>query len=133
MSGRARTPTTSTTSPPPDVLPSLDGRVFDMASSTASRVDPDAPTRFAYHEADGVVWGEYRGDTVREGRFVGVRRLGRIDVSFVHALVAGSVVSGAATSRIEADPDRPGAVRLVEDFEVEGTGHRSVCVEVRSR
>ena len=29
----------------------LDGRVFDMVSSTASRVDPEAPTRFRYHEA----------------------------------------------------------------------------------
>ena len=112
------------------MLPSLDGRVFDMVSSTASRVDPEAPTRFAYHEADGVVWGDYRGDTVREGRFVAVRREDAIDVSFVHALVAGGVVSGAATSRIEADPDHPGALLLVEDFDVDGVHHRSVCAEV---
>ena len=111
-------------------LPSLDGRVFDMVSSTASRVDPDAPTRFDYHEAHGVVWGGYRGDTVLEGRFVAVRRGDEIDVSFVHALVAGGVVSGSATSRIEADPDRPGALLLVEDFEVDGVLHRSVCAEV---
>ncbi len=113
------------------VLPSLDGRVFDLVSSTASRVDPDAPTRFRYSEADGVVWGDYRGDTVREGRFVAVRRADEIDVSFVHALVEGGVVSGAATSRIEPDPDRPDALRLVEDFEVDGAQHRSVCTEVR--
>ena len=111
-------------------LPSLDGRVFDMVSSTASRVDPDAPTRFAYREADGVVWGDYRGDTVREGRFVAVRRGDEIDVSFVHALVEGGVVSGAATSRIEEDPDRPGALLLVEDFDVDGVPHRSVCSEL---
>ena len=112
-------------------LPSLDGRVFDMVSSTASRVDPTAPTRFTYHEAHGVVWGEYRGDTVREGRFVAVRREDEIDVSFVHALVGGGVVGGSATSRIEADPDEEGALRLVEDFEVDGVRHRSVCTEVR--
>jgi hypothetical protein len=112
-------------------LPSLDGREFVMASSTASRVDPDAPTRFDYHEADGVVWGGYRGDTVLEGRFVAVRRSDEIDVSFVHALVSGGVVTGSATSRIEADPDRPDALRLVEDFEVDGVQHRSVCVEPR--
>jgi hypothetical protein len=112
-------------------LPSLDGRVFDMVSSTASRVDPDAPTRFDYHEAQGVVWGGYRGDTVLEGRFVAVRRGDEIDVSFVHALVAGGVVSGSATSRIEADPGRPGTLLLVEDFAVDGVLHRSVCAEVR--
>jgi hypothetical protein len=111
--------------------PSLDGRVFDLVSSTASRVDPEAPTRFTYSEADGVVWGRYRGDTVREGRFVAVRRGDEIDVSFVHALVAGGVASGSATSRIEEDPDRPGALLLVEDFEVDGVQHRSVCAEVR--
>jgi hypothetical protein len=111
--------------------PSLDGRVFDMVSSTASRVDPEAPTRFRYAEADGVVWGDYRGDTVREGRFVAVRRGDEIDVSFVHALAEGGVVSGSATSRIEADPERPGALLLVEDFAVDGVQHRSVCAEVR--
>jgi hypothetical protein len=110
-------------------LPSLEGRVFDLVSSTASRVDPDAPTRFVYHEADGVVWGEYRGDTVREGRFVATRRDDEIDVSFVHALVTGGVVAGAATSRIEPDPERQGALRLVEDFEVDGVQHRSICAE----
>jgi hypothetical protein len=112
------------------LLPSLDGRVFDMVSSPASRVDAAAPTRFAYREADGVVWGDYRGDTVREGRFVGVRRGNEIDVSFVHALLDGRVVAGAATSRIEPVPERPGALRLVEEFEVDGVAHRSVCVEV---
>jgi hypothetical protein len=104
--------------------------VFDMVSSTASSVDPDAPTRFAYHEAEGVVWGDYRGDTVRVGRFVAVRRGDEIDVSFVHALVSGEVVSGSATSRIEDDPDRPGTLLLVEDFAVDGIAHRSVCSEV---
>ena len=73
----------------------LDGRVFDMVSSTASRVDPDAPTRFRYSEADGVVWGEYTGDTVTDGRFVGTRAGDRLEVSFTHALVAG----GAARER----------------------------------
>ncbi len=106
----------------------LDGRVFTMVSSTASRVDPEAPTRFRYHEASGVVWGEYAGDTVSEGRFVGVRTGDRLVVSFVHALVRdGDVVSGSAGSRIElADA----GMRLVEDFEIDGVPQVSVCAEV---
>ncbi len=107
---------------------SLDGRVFDMVSSTASRVDPESPTRFVYHEADGVLWGEYSGDTVTTGRFVGTRAGDRIDVRFVHALVAGGEpVSGAASSRIEQGER---GLRLVEDFEVDGVPHLSVCAEV---
>ncbi|MBW4042147.1 MAG: hypothetical protein HIU86_08470 [Acidobacteria bacterium] len=99
-----------------------------MVSSTASRVDPEAPTRFRYHEASGVVWGEYAGDTVSEGRFVGVRTGDRLVVSFVHALVRdGDVVSGSAGSRIElADA----GMRLVEDFEIDGVPQVSVCAEV---
>ena len=99
-----------------------------MESSTASRVDPDAPTRFVYHEAAGVLWGEYRGDTVAEGRFVGVRSGDSLTVSFVHAPVGGGpAVTGAATSRIERGPDD--RLRLVEDFTVDGVTHVSVCVE----
>ncbi|MGT2425435.1 hypothetical protein [Amnibacterium kyonggiense] len=109
----------------------LDERVFDLVSSTASRVDPGAPTRFRYHEARGVVWGDYAGDTVAEGRFVGTRDGNRLTVSFVHALAAdGAVVSGGATSRIEQAED---GLRLVEDFEVGGAPQVSVCAEVRSR
>jgi hypothetical protein len=109
---------------------SLDGRVFDMVSSTASSVDPDAPTRFTYHEADGVLWGEYTGETVTIGRFVGTRDGDLVHVRFVHALVAGGEpVSGGASSRIERD--ERGGLRLVEDFEVDGVPHISVCAEVR--
>lgn len=109
----------------------LDGRIFDMVSSTASRVDPDAPTRFRYAESDGVVWGEYTGDTVTVGRFAGVRTGDRLEVSFVHALVAGGEpVRGSAVSRIEEGRD--GLLRLVEDFEADGQPQTSVCQEVRS-
>lgn len=48
----------------------LNGRRFVMISSTASAVDADAPTEFAYEESGGVIWGHYTGDTVIHGRFV---------------------------------------------------------------
>lgn len=124
--------------PDPDPMPdpdltlsrglSLNGRVFDMVSSTASRVDPEAPTRFRYHEASGVIWGDYAGDTVSEGRFVGTRDGDRVTVSFVHALAGdGALVVGEASSRIEVGAS---GLRLVEDFEVDGKPQVSVCAEV---
>ena len=113
----------------PSTVP-LDGVRFRMESSTASAVDPAAPTRFVYHEADGVVWGEYAGDTVRTGRFVGRRAGDRIEIAFAHAPeTGGDVVTGESSSRIETDA--AGAVRLIEDFAVEGVAHRSVCVVER--
>lgn len=107
----------------------LDGRTFKLVSSTASTVNAEAPSIFHYFERDGVVWGDYTGDTVTVGRFVGTRADDVLTVSFVHSLVeTGAVVGGTSASRIERDGD---ALRLVENFEIDGAAHVSVCVEVR--
>jgi hypothetical protein len=107
----------------------LDGRRFAMVSSTASEVDPASPTVFDYHERHGMVWGEYEGDTVRIGRFVGTRDERRISIRFTHVVDAtGEVVGGAAESRIEPHAD---GLRLVEDFRTADGDQVSVCVEVR--
>lgn len=111
-------------------LPSLDGRTFRMVSSTTSAVDPEAPSEFLYHERDGLIWGEYTGDTVTLGRFVGRRGPDWIEVSFGHVLAAdGQVVTGQGRSQIERDED--GALRLVEHYEMHGKPQLSVCHEVR--
>jgi hypothetical protein len=108
----------------------LDGLRFAMVSSTASEVDPSSPTIFDYHERDGMVWGEYEGDTVRIGRFVGTRVDRRISIRFTHVVAAtGVVVSGAAESRIEQHDD---GLRLVEDFRTAEGDQVSVCVQIGS-
>lgn len=109
-------------------LPSLDGRTFRMVSSTTSAVDPDAPSVFRYYERDGMIWGDYTGDTVTIGRFVGTRRPAAISVSFVHVLASsGEVVTGQGQSDIEIGDD--GMLRLVEHYEMHGEQQLSVCVE----
>lgn len=106
----------------------LDGLTFDMVSSTASVVDPEAPTRFVYHQQGELVWGSYTGDTVTEGRFVGQLRGTDLAISFAHELVADrSVVRGEATSRVEK---RDGKVALIEEFAKDGASHESVCLQV---
>jgi hypothetical protein len=101
-----------------------------MESSTASTVDPSSPSRFRYSERDGVVWGDYDGDTVTFGRFVGTRSGDVLDVSFAHVLVeGGAAVSGSSRSVVQA-PDPEGRLRLVEDFRIGDADHVSVCVEV---
>ncbi|GAA3040531.1 hypothetical protein GCM10010464_00080 [Pseudonocardia yunnanensis] len=108
----------------------LDGLRFAMVSSTASEVDPSSPTVFDYHERDGMVWGEYEGDTVRIGRFVGTRVGRRISIRFTHVVDAtGEVVGGAAESRIEPHDE---GLRLVEDFRTADGDQVSVCAEIRS-
>lgn len=107
----------------------LDQRVFDMVSSTSSAVDPEAPTRFVYREADGLIWGEYLGDTVSIGRFCGVRNETRIDISFVHRGPIVGTVTGSASSVISRADD--GALLLTEEYRTpDGTLHTSVCREV---
>ena len=107
----------------------LDGTIFDMVSSTASVVSDLEPTRFRYSERDGVVWGEYRGDTVTEGRFCGTRDGDALRVAFVHRSTEGSLVSGEAISTISRGPD--GRLVLTEDFvSPDGSPQVSVCHEV---
>jgi hypothetical protein len=99
-----------------------------MVSSTASEVNEASPSRFEYHENDGLIWGDYTGDTVTAGRFVGSRIGDVLDVRFAHVLLStGVVVIGSSTSRIESDGDR---LVLLEDFEIAGVAHVSTCVEV---
>lgn len=106
----------------------LDGRRFAMVSSTDSAVDPSSPTVFRYHERDRMIWGEYDGDTVRHGRFVGSREGTLLEITFTHVLSgSGELVSGSARSEIQfAGPDR---LRLVETFHTEGGVQVSVCEE----
>lgn len=99
-----------------------------MTSSTTSAVDPDAPSTFHYFEKDGAVWGDYFGDTVTFGRFVGTRTGDTISIHFVHVLVAGgTVVTGSGDSDIEQDEN---GLRLVEHYEMHDAPQLSVCVEV---
>lgn len=99
-----------------------------MVSSTTSVVNHDAPSVFRYFEADGVIWGDYTGDTVTVGRFVGTRTGDTIWVSFVHVLGAtGEVVTGDGESDIEIDEE--GMLRLVEHYEMHGAPQLSVCAE----
>ena len=110
----------------------LDGRAFDMESSTSSAVDPVSPTRFRYREDAGVIWGDYDRDTVDIGRFTGTRTGDVLDIAFVHRDRAGRIVTGTARSVISADPT--GALRLTEEFaDAAGRPQVSVCVEVTER
>ncbi|WP_311415824.1 hypothetical protein [Microbacterium sp. ISL-103] len=110
-------------------IPSLDGRRFRMVSSTTSVVDAETPSEFVYWEKDGAIWGDYSGDTVTFGRFVGTRTGDTIWVSFVHVLVSdGTVVTGNGESELERTDD--GRIRLVEHYEMHDLPQLSVCEEV---
>jgi hypothetical protein len=99
-----------------------------MVSSTASVVDVDSPTVFRYHECEGLVWGEYAGDTVRLGRFVGSRAGKRVHIRFGHVVGAtGELVSGDAHSILQRGAG--GVLELVETFGAAGE-HTSVCREI---
>lgn len=101
-----------------------------MLSSTASVVDPVSPTVFSYREDEGgLVWGDYDGDTVTAGRFVGERAGEVVEIAFAHVTTAGALVRGSATSRISRGDD--GALLLTEDFTTpDGAAHVSVCREL---
>ena len=116
---------------PVPVAPSLDRRRFVMASSTNSAVDPNSPSSFQYFERDGVIWGDYDGDTVTFGRFVGTRIGNQLSVSFAHVMADdGRVITGTSGSVVEATTD---GIRLVENFTIDDVDHVSICVEIPER
>lgn len=99
-----------------------------MVSSTASDVDPHSPTEFLYHQQGKLVWGEYHGDTVTQGRFVGSFDGETLAISFAHELVATlEVATGSATSRVE---ERDGVTHLIETFFLDDVEHESICIEI---
>jgi hypothetical protein len=99
-----------------------------MEYSSASAVDPSAPSTFHYFERENVIWGNYDGDTVTFGRFVGTRVGDELSVSFAHVMAAdGLVVTGSGGSVVEATGS---GIRLVENFRIDDIDHVSICVEV---
>lgn len=99
-----------------------------MVSSTSSVVDAGAPTSFRYRQDGELLWGEYVGDTVSMGRFVGRFVEGAITLNFAHRIVtSGEVVMGTAHSVLERRAD--GLLYLVEAFEKDGELQESVCVQ----
>lgn len=92
----------------------LDGIVFEMLESTTSAVDAQEPTRFTYAEREGVLWGDYTGDTVIEGRFAGTREGDTVRLSFNHRSKNGVLTHGNAVSVISRLAD--GELRLTEFY-----------------
>ncbi|WP_125610826.1 hypothetical protein [Specibacter cremeus] len=106
----------------------LNGRTFDLQSSSASVVATGHATRFHYFEEGGVLWGDYAGDTVKLGRFAGKRVGSRIELAFVHSTTSDAVVFGSATSEISRERD--GKLKLTEFFKgPDGTDQTSICLE----
>lgn len=101
-----------------------------MISSSGSAVSDEQPSRFRYHQDGAMIWGEYAGDTVAVGRFVGRREGDTLTVCFTHSPASGDggVVMGVARSVLRRGDD--GRLYLDETFEKDGHTHESACVEV---
>ncbi|MGV8876025.1 MAG: hypothetical protein ACOH1K_00785 [Rhodoglobus sp.] len=110
---------------------SINDREFVMTASSGSSVSATTPTVFCYHQEGQLVWGEYIGDTVTFGRFVGRRDGDTLAIRFAHKPSSGAeVVLGEATSVIQWAAD--GTLELYETFEKDGVAHVSVCSAVDS-
>ena len=110
---------------------SVDATAFVLVSSTASTVDSGAPTRFDFSERGGILWGDYRGDTVATGHCVGVRNESALNEYFVHKLVSsGATLFGVSSTEVRARDD--GQLELVEEFVLNGVPGRSVCLQLSS-
>lgn len=107
---------------------SINDREFLLTHSSGSQVSTTSPTRFRYHQHGQMIWGEYFGDTVAVGRFVGRRDGDVLSIRFAHRPLSGAdVVLGTAQSTIQRNND--GGLELFETFEKNGEPHISICGE----
>lgn len=122
-------PVASSPSPSIPSLPSLEGRRFAANADTVGG-EVSAETVFAYHEADGVVWAEYRGGAVVRGYLVGTRTGNVLEFRYAQVNTAHETSSGRCRSVITLTAD--GRLRLDETWAWEsrpGSG-TSAVVEI---
>ncbi|SCG72463.1 hypothetical protein [Micromonospora coxensis] len=95
------------------MTPSLDGRRFAaVADVVAGEVGTE--TVFTYREADGEVWADYAGGSIRRGHLVGTRHGDRLDFRYVQLNADGQTSSGHCVSEVSMLPD--GRLRLRETW-----------------
>ena len=114
------------------VSESINDREFLLISSSGSAVSATSPTRFRYHQDGQMIWGEYFGDTVALGRFVGRRDGDELSICFAHRPASGAdVILGTAQSTIRRNAN--GELELHETFEKDRKSHVSICIEAERR
>lgn len=90
-----------------------EGRVFH-APDDSPNPDDDHMIGY-YHQRGDLVWAEFGGGYVVQGRLVGTRRPdGSIDFGYCQVLKGGEIVSGRCVSTPEVLDD--GRIRLVEEW-----------------
>ncbi|MFH8349793.1 hypothetical protein [Streptomyces sp. NPDC018045] len=116
----------------PDTAP-YDGLTFrSTAAETAAGPGAAQVPAGAYHQHGDLVWAEFSGGRVRQGRLVGrCGADGVITAAYCQVLADGEVVSGQCVSHPERLPD--GRLRLREEWS-RGDGSRgtSYIEEVRT-
>ncbi|MEV7603582.1 hypothetical protein AB0O91_40055 [Kitasatospora sp. NPDC089797] len=91
--------------------PDYDGRTFRGVSAGGGA--PDQRPTGHYHQQGELVWAEFAGGPVRDGRLVGrCDPEGVLTIAYAQVLTDGRVVSGECVSTPELLPD--GRVRLCE-------------------
>lgn len=100
-----------------------DGRVFQAPDSPADTND-DHLIGY-YHQHGDLVWAEFGGGLVVQGRLVGTcRPSGSIDFGYCQVLKDGEIVAGRCVSTPELLDD--GRIRLVEQWRRMDTGASGV-------
>ncbi|MEU7166113.1 hypothetical protein AB0A70_15920 [Streptomyces morookaense] len=120
---------------PPRVAPQgrYDGLSFrSSAAGTAAEDDPESTPVGSYHQTGDLVWAEFSGGAVRQGRLVGrCGPGGVITAAYCQVLTDGAVVSGNCMSHPEQLPD--GRLRLREEWcRADGSRGTSFIEEVHA-
>lgn len=97
------------------VLIDYDGRLFGSSAAETAGASGDGPLGH-YHQRGELVWAEFAGGAVRQGRLVGTCAPdGTLEVAYCQVLDGGAVLAGRCTSIPHRLPD--GRVRLEERWQ----------------
>lgn len=101
-----------------------DGKVFHAPNGSLDRAADDHLIGY-YHQRDDLVWAEFGGGQVVQGRLVGTyRQDGTVDFGYCQVLHDGEIVAGRCVSTPEILDD--GRIRLVERWRRMDTGASGV-------
>jgi hypothetical protein len=108
----------------------LDGRILAPVGETGGEVN--AATRFAFSQADSLIWARYAGGGVRLGFLIGRIRRRRLEFRYVQMNDRGEVSAGHSVDAVVILRD--GRVRLEEHWwwDTKPGEGRSVLEEIRS-
>lgn len=90
------------------------------------RAKVDKDTEFTFYQNDGLVFGTYEGERIKEGNLIGYIEGCKFNVHYEHMNIDGEENSGNTDGRIEINND--GLIRIIDTWKWETKEGTENCI-----